>query len=199
VSFFTNPIKKLNPFKKSATPTSRTTGNNESIFPLLLTGGGQDGYSLYKNVAPIGHAVDMIAEKVSQLQPVIVDRNGVVVNEGSDIYEILRKPNSVQRYAEFMMQIATDFLIYNNAYVHLSNNTNHKSKYITPVCDRSVTITETSGVRNYRVNNTGFYSSINGTYSQKHDENDGRIVGANRLGELIHIKGYLGQNETKAT
>ena len=199
MSFFTDPIKKLNPFKKSAAPTSRTTGNNESIFSYLLKGGRQDGYSLYKNVAPIGHAVDMIAEKVSQLQPVIVDRNGVVVNEGSNIYEILRKPNSVQRYAEFMMQIATDFLIYNNAYVHLSNNTNYKSKYITPVCDRSVTITETEGVRNYTVNNTGFYSSINGMYLQRHNENDGRIVGANGLGELIHIKGYLGQNETKAT
>lgn len=201
MSFFTDPIKKLNPFKKSAAPTSRTTGNNESIFSYLLKGGRQDGYSLYKNVAPIGHAVDMIAEKVSQLQPVIVDRNGVVVNEdeGSDIYEILRKPNSVQRYAEFMMQISTDFLIYNNAYVHLSNNTNHKAKYITPVCDRSVTITETEGARNYTVNTTGFYSSINGMYLQRHNENDGRIVGANGLEELIHIKGYLAQNEQKAT
>jgi phage portal protein BeeE len=141
----------------------------------------------------------MIAEKVSQLQPVVVDRNGVVVDGGVNIYSLLRKPNAVQRYSEFMMQLATDFLIYNNAYVHLSNNTSYKSKYITPVCDRTVTITETDGVRNYTVNNTGFYSSINGLYVQKHNENDGRIVGANKLGELIHIKGYLGQNETKAT
>ncbi len=199
MSFFTDPIKNLNPFKKSATPTSKTETNNESIFRQLLKGGQSDGYSLYKNVAPIGHAVDMIAEKVSQLQPVVVDRNGVVVDGGVNIYSLLRKPNAVQRYSEFMMQLATDFLIYNNAYVHLSNNTSYKSKYITPVCDRTVTITETDGVRNYTVNNTGFYSSINGLYVQKHNENDGRIVGANKLGELIHIKGYLGQNETKAT
>ena len=199
MTFFTDPIKKINPFKKSATPTSKTEINNESIFRQLLKGGQNDGYSLYKNVAPIGHAVDMIAEKVSQLQPVVVDRNGVVVDGGVNIYSLLRKPNAVQRYSEFMMQLATDFLIYNNAYAHLSNNTNYKSKYITPVCDRTVTITETDGVRNYTVNNTGFYSSINGLYVQKYNENDGRIVGANNLGELIHIKGYLGQNETKAT
>ena len=200
MSFFIDPIKNLNLYLKNLLPISKTTGNNESVFTQLLKNGNNNGYSLYKNVAPIGHAVDMIAEKVSQLQPVIVDRNGVVVADGGDdVYELLRKPNSVQRYAEFMMQLATDFLIYNNCYVHLSNNTNYKSKYITPVCDNSVSITESDGQRTYTVNITGFYSSINGVYIQRHDKNDGRIIGANGLGELIHIKGYLGQNETKAT
>ena len=197
---FKASVKNIGSFlKKSISRPSGMSGNAERVFSQLIRGGSIGGYELYKNVAPIGHAVDMIAEKVAQLQPVVIDRDGVVVEGFESLYSVLRKPNDVQRYAEFMTQLATDYLIYNNAYVHLSNNINHKSKRITPVCDQSVSITEHSGVRQYTVNQTGFYSILNGHYTQRFDADSGRILSEDKLGELIHIKGYLGQNDTKAT
>ena len=199
MSFFTDPIKKLNPFKKSVSSGQRINSNADNIFKQLINFGQPSGYHLYKNIAPIGHAIDMIAEKVAQLKPVVVDEGSAVVEGVSEVYQLLNKPNQAQRYSEFLVQMATDYLIYNNAYIHLSNNVDYKAKNITPVCDSSVSVTESTGIRTYSVNKTGFYASVQGTYIQRYNSESGRILSSDKLGELLHIKGYLGQNETKAT
>ena len=96
MSFFTDPIKKLNPFKKSVSSEQRINSNADNIFKQLINFGQPSGYHLYKNIAPIGHAVDMIAEKVSQLKPVVVDEGKAVVEGVSDVYQLLNKPNQTQ-------------------------------------------------------------------------------------------------------
>jgi HK97 family phage portal protein len=154
-----------------------------------------DSNTIYSEISAVGHAVDMIAEKVSEILPVIKDSNGEIVSgrDSSRLLELLYNPSPLYSRRSFLVQVATEYLLYNNAFIYLANYKNALPSEIEPIYLKSVSITETYNNKKYLVNSTGVNSRYNGEYNL--DLQNGRILSKIDIGELLHISGYRSNNE----
>ena len=186
-------FKKLdfkNIFKRNPRITDLMRFPNGSIF-----GNNYDSNTIYSEISAVGHAVDMIAEKVSEILPVIKDSNGEIVSgrDSSRLLELLYNPSPLYSRRSFLVQIATEYLLYNNAFIYLANYKNALPSEIEPIYLKSISITETYNNKKYLVNSTGVNSRYNGEYNL--DLQNGRILSKIDIGELLHISGYRTNNE----
>lgn len=154
-----------------------------------------DSNTIYSEISAVGHAVDMIAEKVSEILPVIKDSNGEIVSgrDSSRLLELLYNPSPLYSRRSFLVQVATEYLLYNNAFIYLANYKNALPSEIEPIYLKSISITETYNNKKYLVNSTGVNSRYNGEYNL--DLQNGRILSKIDIGELLHISGYRSNNE----
>lgn len=75
-------------------------------------------FRLYRQSSAVATAVDMIAEKVEALIPVIEDRDGNKAEGiGDDILDLLMMPNGYQTYREWIGEITRHFLLTGNYYI----------------------------------------------------------------------------------
>ena len=186
-------FKKLdfkNIFKRNPRITDLMRFPNGSIF-----GNNYDSNTIYSEISAVGHAVDMIAEKVSEILPVIKDSNGEIVSgrDSSRLLELLYNPSPLYSRRSFLVQVATEYLLYNNAFIYLANYKNALPSEIEPIYLKSISITETYNNKKYLVNSTGVNSRYNGEYNL--DLQNGRILSKIDIGELLHISGYRSNNE----
>ena len=160
-----------------------------------IFGNNYDSNTIYSEISAVGHAVDMIAEKVSEILPVIKDSNGEIVSgrDSSRLLELLYNPSPLYSRRSFLVQVATEYLLYNNAFIYLANYKNALPSEIEPIYLKSVSITETYNNKKYLVNSTGVNSRYNGEYNL--DLQNGRILSKIDIGELLHISGYRSNNE----
>lgn len=154
-----------------------------------------DSNTIYSEISAVGHAVDMIAEKVSEILPVIKDSDGGIVSgrDSSRLLELLYNPSPLYSRRSFLVQVATEYLLYNNAFIYLANYKNALPSEIEPIYLKSISITETYNNKKYLVNSTGVNSRYNGEYNL--DLQNGRILSKIDIGELLHISGYRSNNE----
>jgi HK97 family phage portal protein len=157
-------------------------------------------YYIYGTISALGHAVDMISDKVSDISFVIKTKEGSLVNssKGDKVLNLLNRPNKVHTTKDFLAQIATEFLLYNNAYVYLGGNINYTPSMMFPISSKSINITMSSDGKLYTVSGTGFESSFNGIYSINLET--GRVLSDINIGEIVHLRGYIknGSNQSKS-
>ncbi|MFC3816559.1 phage portal protein [Lysobacter sp. GCM10012299] len=116
--------------KKSAVDTTKQTAipiTPGSFLEFALGGGGQvqpsTAMSFYRQCASVATAVDMIADEVEFITPMLVGPDGSYIDD-SDVLKLLRKPNSLEDWSSFVGALARNYLLARNAPMYAGGNVN---------------------------------------------------------------------------
>ena len=148
-------------------------------------------YEKYEKISALGDAVDMIAERFADISPIIIDKDGSVI-EVEEVQKILSNPNPLNSYSEFANTMAVNFLLTRNAFVEVLGFFKTKPSEIHNVCSSAVTINEETNSALFSVNLSGFYSFLSGNFSM--DTDNYRILNSNQIKEIYHSRGYSKQS-----
>jgi len=186
-------MKFRNPFKKSAVPAKITQGN---LFALIKGGCSTWvtpglAYALYGDNSALSDAVDMISSKFADIQPVIVNDKDEVV-ENTEVIEFLKRPNPVDKWYEFAINMGVNFLLNNNSFLEVIGFINAKPIEIYNIPNNNVTVIEGSNEAFYNVTTTNFFLKLSGHFTVTHET--GRIITPDKLKEIFHARGFNQQS-----
>jgi len=142
----------------------------------------------YRNTSSVATAVDMIAEAIEQIEPVIEMPDGSFVNDHK-IIDLLRKPNGFASWNGFIGQVARNWLLKHDSLISATGNVKREPIEIWPVSLQNISIMQGSDEypNNYLVS-TG---PVKGNFIRfDKDRKIGTKFYDGKLKELYHIKGY---------
>lgn len=133
--------------KSSPTQFKTISGINPNSFLAFALNGNavnaRDSFQFYQNSAAVATAVDMIADEVEQIQPVIRTRDGKYIYD-HPILELLKKPNPTDDYRSFMGKMARYWLLSHDLYQYLEGLQTKLPVNIWPVSPQVVSLTESA-------------------------------------------------------
>lgn len=188
--------------KKASSVTTRWSTNDENMDWLRAGGSGaytdQLAYDDYNGNSVVGLCVDLIAEKVSKILPVIKNDGNEII-PSHKVLDFLKNPNVMENYSQFIRNIAANYLIGSNAYIEVLGF--NKAKPLQMYCLKNtwVAIMPMFNSALYEVNvSPSLFQFLAGTFEM--DITDGRIVErTTKLREIYHLKGFsLSLNGFKA-
>ena len=188
-------MKLFNFFRKST--TTRSSSFTQQQFNEMLRCGvntfttAADAYNKYNFNSALSDAVDMISTKFASIEPIIKNDKKEIVDNKKAI-EILKKPNNLQNYIDFAKDMASNYLIDNNAYLEVQGFYKAKPLGIHNISNSKVNITEGSNRLLYQVNTVGFYQFLSGIFTLNYDDN--HIIAKNNIAEIYHTKGFALSN-----
>jgi phage portal protein BeeE len=116
--------------KKNAVETVKRTVipiASGSFLEYALGGGGavppSVAMSFYRQCSSVATAVDMIADEVEFITPVLVGPDGSYI-EDAEVLQLLQKPNAMEDWNTFVGAFARNFLLTRNAPVYAGGNVN---------------------------------------------------------------------------
>jgi HK97 family phage portal protein len=114
----------------------------------------QRAFEFYDKTSAISTSVDMIADEIEFINPVIEKSDGSFTDK-SPVLELINNPNSNQTKTEFMGALSRYENITNNFYIYAGGNVNRKPLEIYAVNPQNISITENSinFPGNFRINN----------------------------------------------
>lgn len=151
-------------------------------------------YEAYNSNAATSISVDTIAEKVSDIHPVVKVSDGEVINNHLAI-EILKNGNPYQTFSDIMIALSSEHLLFKNSYVKLIGNIDQKPLGIFVLKNNWVTLVPKSDAILYKVNSQMPFMFLSGSYTL--NLKNGRIIKSNeedKFGEIIHFMGYTYSN-----
>ena len=92
----------------------------------------------YQKAAAVATAVDMIADEIEMISPVIQTPDGKLITD-SPLLDRLRRPNGVETQGEFLGQLARNWLITHNAITFAAGNVNRPPVELWAVNPQEVT------------------------------------------------------------
>lgn len=182
-------------FKKS----NNTQPITSELFNYLIKEGYHErvnetqAYNLYETIAPLADSIDMITTKFADLKPVLVDKDGQLV-ENAVIDNFFRQPNDFDMWNDFATNCATNYLIHNNLYLQVLGNIKSRPLGVYVVPNDKVTLTPQNNAVLYQVITNGLFHFLSGTFNQS--SLMPRIVTPSNDREIYHIRGFNSQNDT---
>ncbi len=156
---------------------------------------------VYQSVAPVALSVDTIAEEVKNIPPHLFNiETDKFLPQNHKLLKFLAQPNTDENYKEFMRDLSTHFLIYENAFVLVQATVTSKEfkksepSQMWAINPEYITIDEKNTINTppdwYK------YTTKKGSLEYKKEIVDGRIRYYNEelKQELRHIKGYSTTN-----
>lgn len=118
--FWQKTVEKSSPVSYGDLWPMVSTATNINVFKSFLKGGvlrvdNRLAYTLYDRAAPLSSAVNRITDAVAQLDPFVVDADGVQIDE-SAVLDVLNNPGFGQTRKQIVEDFAVSFLLTNNAY-----------------------------------------------------------------------------------
>lgn len=150
-------------------------------------------YENYNKISAVGDAVDIIAQNVSAIKPIIVDSDGQIVKNDT-VSKLLKSPNSTESYDDFCLNLVINYLLNSNAFLAVTGNVKSAPLGIYNIPNTKVSIYEESNRINYTVTDSGFYSFLTDRFVMRHDS--GRAIASSGLKELYHMKGFTQSNNS---
>lgn len=95
-----------------------------SFLGFSLKGGSMNAtqaFRFYRDCAAVATAVDMIADEVEQIEPIIKGPDGQLISRHA-ILDLLRKPNPAQGYRSFMGDLIRSWLLTHDVFVAAEGN-----------------------------------------------------------------------------
>lgn len=160
-------------------------------------------YRLYEQESELGRNVDIIACAVSDIKPIVKDKDGkVVTNLHPYFEEFFSRPNEIDDYSEFVENMASNYLLHGNSFIYLQGNKNRPPMSIFNVPNNEINITKAQNAIQYRIDTTGILSFMNATYrlqvtgkGARNTKDAGRIIDSTNLRELYQLKGFHQQSD----
>ena len=125
-SFYELPLGR-NPFLKQVFFGGRVTPYEAAEF--------------YQQSTAVANAIDMIADEVEQIIPVVELSDGTLTNE-HPVLELLKKPNEFEDYCGFIGKLSRNYLLNRDAYIYAEGLINRPPINIFPVNNQTVSITQ---------------------------------------------------------
>lgn len=135
----------------------------------------------YNRISVISTCVDMIAESMAQIHPVLIEKSTGDILTDDPITQLLARPNKDTSWTNFIMQLAAFYLITGNSFIIARGNANYAPNSLEVIAPTKVSPTiDGFQIINYDMNTEMF------TVDPKSD----RIYTPTRLSELMHIKRF---------
>ncbi len=191
--FFKNFIQKILPGEPDIKKKSAGALVDASTWLYYVLAGGDyisasQAASFYRNTAAVATAIDMIADGIEQIQPVIQTDEGKFKAD-SPVLDFLKKPNGFNQWHRFIGDVARNYLLKHDALITGAGNIKRP-----PIESWSQSLQEASimeGSDQYPQTYIITNGAIKGTFT-RNEKN--RIFGARfydgNLKELFHITGY---------
>jgi HK97 family phage portal protein len=189
----------LNPFKriKTSNPVIERKSNIVDLVPGSFLdhvfGGGsyvsaRQAASFYQSTSAVATAVDMIADAVEQIEPVIQTSDGKFIKD-HPVLDLVRNPNGFSRWHQFIGALARNYLLKHDSLISASGNIKRPPIEIWPVNLQTVSIIE------HLDRYPSSYIITNGPITGNFDRSSrNRKIGTRfyegMLKELYHIQGY---------
>jgi len=143
---------------------------------------------LYRSTAAVATAVDMIADPIEQIKPVLEMPDGKFVSN-HPVLDLLNKPNGFSNWNLFIGELARNYLLKHDSLITSVGNVKRPPIECWPVNLQVVSIMQAMDgyPASYMVSNgvlTGVYERVEGKTS------DATRFYEGRLKELYHIKGF---------
>ena len=164
-----------------------------SILERIFSGNGstitaRQAAEFYRNTPSVATAVDLIADSIEQIQPVLQTQDGKF-EDSHEILDFLKSPNGFDTYHNFIGQLARNYLLTHDSLLTIAGNIRSKPLEMWAVSMQNVSPIQ--GVDEYPLNYVVSSGALRGNFIR--DESN-RKIGARFydgvLKELFHIKGY---------
>lgn len=144
--------------------------------------------AFYQNTSAVATAVDMIADSINQINPVLKTRDGKYI-EDHEIIKLLKKPNGFEIWHQFMGDLARNYLLKRDALIVMPGNVKFPPLEIwnQRLMNASVMESGDGYPDAYMVSSgvlTGIYKRVENRRGRMVNFYDGTAK------ELYHIKGY---------
>lgn len=187
-------------FAKRAVLPEAKSGNSVSILAdidpnsflaFALGGSGSvtaaQAFRFYQNCAAVATAVDMIADEIEQITPVIQGPDGNIITNGP-ILDLLKKPNPAQDYREFIGSLSRSWLLAHDSYIASEGSMTRTPLNMWAVKPVNVSVTESMS--------DGFASGFfvatgpaTNDYQRREIKRQWRYL-ANQFSEITRISGF---------
>lgn len=168
-----------------------------SFLEFAFSGGGYitaaQAMNFYRETAAVATAVDMIAENIEQIRPV-VQGSDEKFTDRHPVLDLLTRPNGFHTYRTFIGKVARNYLLKHDSFITAAGNRRRPPLEIWPVSLQNVSILQSVDdyPREYRVTR----GMMPGSYIR--DERN-RMIGYRfydgPLKELYHIRGFSSRYE----
>jgi len=141
----------------------------------------------YRESSAVATAVDMIADAIEQIKPVVQTADGKFVDT-HPVLDILSKPNGFNHWRDFIGAVARNYLLKHDSLMTLAGNVNSPPLEIWPVSLQNVSIVQ--DMDDYPRSYIATRGVLPGSYERETTgRNDIRFYDG-PLKEIYHIRGY---------
>lgn len=192
INFFKNLFRKDAPEIEKKSASVSTSVDYGSWLHYVLAGGSYistgQAMTFYRNTSSIATAVDMIADGIEQIEPVLKTSDGKLESE-APILDFLKRPNGFHQWHRFVGNIARDYLLTHDSLMTGVGNIKRPPIELWPLNLQDASVME--GSDNYPQTYMVTSGPITGTFSRndKNRQFGARFYSGN-LKELFHIMGY---------
>jgi HK97 family phage portal protein len=172
--------------QKTAVPQPYSAQQISGAYGLFLTPQEVtpfEAWLLYKNVAPLAKVIDLIADQVASLVP-LVKIDGKIVRD-TEIHAFLNRPGFNRTRRRFIKELAVQYLVSGTAYTHVIGNVAHGPVAMDILKSKMVAITPGADMWPQH------YMFSEGTRSIRFDRDqnarDPRWVDPSQMGEIVPI------------
>jgi len=142
---------------------------------------------MYRNTAAVATSVDMIADLVKQIKPVIETNDGKFTDK-HPILDLLKNPNSFGTYFDFMGTLCRDYLLKHDALILSAGNVKRPPIEMYPISLQNTTVQQApDDYPGSYIVTRGVYT---GNYIRTIDKNRDARFYDSVLKELYHIRGF---------
>ena len=175
--------------EKKSTSFNLTPG---SFLHYIFSGGSYitaaQAAAFYRNTSAVATAIDLIADGIEQIEPVIKTADGKFESE-SPVLDFLKKPNGFDRWHNFIGSVARNWLLKHDSLISAAGNVKREPIEAWPVSLQDVSVVQ--AVDEYPANYLVTSGPIRGNFLRDEQRNDFRVrFYAGNLKELFHIRGY---------
>jgi HK97 family phage portal protein len=139
--------------KKSATTAEqvRAAMHGDQLYSDTLT--EAEGLAFYQSVAPVGNAVNLIADNLKTLEILLwnatlgkfISRRDKLNSVQADFFTLMEKPNPTQTYEEFVKELSVNYSCAGNAYILALGDIKSAPTELWSVLPTAVSLVMTSG------------------------------------------------------
>ena len=128
---------------KAAVPAP-VEGRAPAIYGIFAGLGGEitprESWALYKNVGTLAKVVDLIADQVAALEPVVKEGDEII--DGHEVLALLKRPGFNRTRRQFIKEMTVQLLTTGTAYAHPTGNTSRLPVAIDVLQTRYSTVVE---------------------------------------------------------
>ncbi len=163
-----------------------------SFLDYALRGGSyisaRQAADFYRNTAAVATAVDMIADSIEQIKPVIEDKDGKFIDD-HEILDFLKRPNGFDVWHSFIGTLSRNYLLKHDTLMTSAGNVMRPPIEMWPVSLQVASVTQ--GIDDYPFNYIVPSGPIKGNFT-RNEKN--RKIGIRfydgSLKEIYHISGF---------
>lgn len=192
MKLLSNMFGKKETAKKSAVPYANLGEIGQGSFAEYILGyssyfSASKAMQFYRQSSAVAMAVDMIADEIEKIRPVLKTEDGSF-DVDADVLSIINKPNGFETRHDFVGQLVRNYLLTHDAFLYAEGSLNRPPLNMFVAPNQDVSITE-NGVDKYPNSYSIGSGMSKGTYTREEINRAMRFTQGG-IRELYQVNGY---------